>query len=167
MDEQRALLDMLMGRARDVPEELKSSVKEISFHDREVCKYFLCGICPYLLFNATKSDLGRCPKKICDNSDALELRQKYARVPQNEKDLDGYEYELMKHLEDLVHSCDLRIERNKRRSEKETAISEENLQKIAAIEKQIAIFSEECQTAVDKDDIDVAHVSISLLQFVS
>ena len=72
-----------------------------------------------MLFNATKSDLGRCPKSVCDNADAIELRNKYSLKSQDEKDLDGYEYDLMIYLEDMVRQCDQRIIRNKQRAEKD------------------------------------------------
>jgi RNA-binding protein Luc7-like 2 len=58
MDEQRALLDALMGKERDLPVEQQEKVKK-KFSDRSVCKYFICGLCPYHeLFKNTKSDLG-------------------------------------------------------------------------------------------------------------
>ncbi len=154
MDDQRALLDMLMGKTRNLPDSLKNTVKEISFHDREVCKHFMCGLCPYILFNATKSDLGRCPKSVCDNPDAIELRRKYAQIPQEQKDVDGYEYDLYMFLDDLVRQCDQRIQKNKKRAEKDMQISEESLQKIAIIEGQIRTLTDECVTAAENGDID-------------
>lgn len=32
-----------------------------SYRDSEVCKYFLCGFCPYEEFRRTKNDCGDCP----------------------------------------------------------------------------------------------------------
>lgn len=156
MDDQRALLDMLMGKARNVPDSVKETMKETSFHDREVCTFFMCGLCPYLLFNATKSDLGRCPKSVCDNADAIELRHKYSLRNQDEKDRDGYEYGLMIYLEDLVRQCDQRIVRNKQRAEKDSAITEDVMQKISAIESQVRTLTDECCEAAEKDNIDLA-----------
>lgn len=156
MDEQRALLDMLMGKSRNLPDALKGTVKELHFSDRVVCKHFLCGICPYILFSATKSDLGRCPKEVCDNTDALLLREQYNLLPQSEKDLYGYEHDLMLFLEDLVRACDLRILKNKRRAEKEMSISEEMLQKLAAIETEIRAITEKCVAAAEEGNIDAS-----------
>ena len=55
MDDQRALLDMLMGKTRDLSTKDKGKLREITFHDQDVCKFFICGLCPYGLFNSTKS----------------------------------------------------------------------------------------------------------------
>lgn len=57
MDEQRALLDSLMGRNRDGdrPEEDISD-----FRHPRVCKPFLSGLCPHELFQNTKLNLGAC-----------------------------------------------------------------------------------------------------------
>ena len=50
MDEQRALLDQLMGSQRDVPDELK---REVHFYDREIDKFWLLGVQPFDLFKNT------------------------------------------------------------------------------------------------------------------
>ena len=65
MDEARAMLDELMGKTRDLTEDIKKNVRQTHFSDDEVCKDYLCGVCPHLLFTTTKSDLGKCPKPIC------------------------------------------------------------------------------------------------------
>jgi hypothetical protein len=92
-----------------------------------VCKHYLCGLCPYTLFNATKSDLGKCPKSICDTPEANTLRSKYNSLSQYDKDKCGYEYELMLFLKDLIHQCDQRVLRNKQRAEKEMQVTDEIL----------------------------------------
>lgn len=57
MQEQRALLDQLFGKDRDLPSWEKEKV-ERKFSDADVCKYALCGLCPFKLFTNTRSDLG-------------------------------------------------------------------------------------------------------------
>lgn len=57
MDEQRALLDQLMGTTRDLSEIQKGRVHKIRFSDHDVCKNYLCGLCPHVAFAATKSDM--------------------------------------------------------------------------------------------------------------
>jgi RNA-binding protein Luc7-like 2 len=68
-DAMASMLDELMGKGRNVIATDQASVK-VKFDDPEVCKHALAGLCPYLLFNNTKSDLGapcaqhrmsRCP----------------------------------------------------------------------------------------------------------
>ena len=62
--EARALLDQLMGGERDVRlEERTGRTKQ--FSDADVCKFALCGICPYEIFKGTKSDLGACSFRRC------------------------------------------------------------------------------------------------------
>lgn len=59
MDEQRALLDELMGANRnlDNPDALIED-----YFDRRVCRLFLLGCCPHDVFRQTKIDLGPCEK---------------------------------------------------------------------------------------------------------
>ena len=44
MDEQRALLDQLMGVNRNRDRE-QEEIRD--FRDKRVCKFFLCGVCPH------------------------------------------------------------------------------------------------------------------------
>ena len=54
--EAASLLDQLMGAHRNaVPGD---DVKPLSFTDREVCKFYLCGFCPSDLFTNTRADIG-------------------------------------------------------------------------------------------------------------
>lgn len=156
MDEQRALLDMLMGKTRNVPDSEKKNIQETHFSDRNVCKNFICGLCPHILFGATKSDIGKCPYEICDNAEAVRLKAQFDALEQSEKDKYGYEHDLVLQLEDLVKGCDQRIQKNKRRAEKEMAISEENLVTIAKIEAEIRQLTEKCETAAENGDIDLS-----------
>ncbi|KAL0769868.1 hypothetical protein Bca101_035018 [Brassica carinata] len=60
MDAQRALLDELMGAARNLTDEERRGFKEIKWDDREVCAFYMVRFCPHDLFVNTKSDLGAC-----------------------------------------------------------------------------------------------------------
>ena len=56
-NELAAMLDELMGRDRDThPAEQK---RKFTFEDDDVCKDYICGLCPNDLFTNTKIDLGR------------------------------------------------------------------------------------------------------------
>ena len=57
MDAQRAMLDELMGKERNVPLTERTG-RALKFSDPEICKYNLAGLCPYGLFRNTRSDLG-------------------------------------------------------------------------------------------------------------
>ena len=59
--------DMLMGKARNATEEERIHIKRTHFSDKEICKYALCGLCPYALFKGgSRSDIGTCPFSICE-----------------------------------------------------------------------------------------------------
>ncbi|MCI09571.1 luc7-like protein 3-like [Trifolium medium] len=58
MDAQRALLDELMGSARNLTEEERRGYKEVSWDDKEVCGFYMVRFCPHDLFVNTRSDLG-------------------------------------------------------------------------------------------------------------
>lgn len=102
------MLDELMGKTRDLTDDIKKKVRQTHFSDKEVCKDYLCGVCPYLLFTTTKSDMGKCPMPICGmdllfeslpaaqlsflpsgNPDAEECRREYERLSQDEREKYG------------------------------------------------------------------------------
>lgn len=62
VEAQRALLDELMGAARNLTEEEKKGYREIRWDDREVCGFYMVRFCPHDLFVNTRSDLGPCPR---------------------------------------------------------------------------------------------------------
>ena len=79
LEAQRALLDQLMGRDRDLEESEK---REQHFSDEDVDRYYLvCGWTPYVLFQNTKSEINESWDKISDPKlkaqwDALSDREK-------------------------------------------------------------------------------------------
>ena len=154
MDEQRALLDQLLGKARNITDV--NDYKKIHFTDKRVCKFYLCGLCPYNLFEGlTKADIGRCPYQLCAGEiEAEECQQEFQQLEQNEKDKYGYEWDLLKILEENIRVCDRRIEGNIRRAEKEAMITDEEVQRVIAINKSIIEFTELCERAAEAGDID-------------
>jgi len=104
MDEQRALMDMLMGKTRDNTEEERKTMRRTHFSDSKICKYALCGMCPYALFKGgSRSDIGVCPFKTCLGD--LELGDciaEYEALTEKEKERYGYERDLLRVLEGLV-----------------------------------------------------------------
>ena len=87
----------------------------IKFHDRDVCKYTLCGVCPHRLFSNTKSDMGTCSYAICgaENPKMADPLKEWNELRQNEKDKYGYEYNTMLYLQKLVRGCDNKIVQSK------------------------------------------------------
>lgn len=54
----RAMMDELLGKERNVPLNQRRGT-QLRFDNEDVCKYDLCGLCPYSLFKNTKSHLGK------------------------------------------------------------------------------------------------------------
>lgn len=92
MDAQRALLDELMGAARNLTEEERRDYKEVTWDDKEVCSFYMVRFCPHELFVNTRSDLGPCPKihdqKLKESFESSPRHDEY--VPKFEADLNHY-----------------------------------------------------------------------------
>jgi len=105
MDEQRKILDALMGANRN-----GEPVDQKSFTDEDVCKFFLVGFCPVELFINTKMDVGECKKL---HQEALKDEYDEAR---KKKDY-GYDLELERELEGIISDCDRKINNARKRLE--------------------------------------------------
>ncbi|XP_063077962.1 putative RNA-binding protein Luc7-like 1 isoform X1 [Engraulis encrasicolus] len=115
----RALLDQLMGTARD-GDETRQRVK---FTDERVCKSHLLNCCPHDILSGTRMDLGEC-SKIHD----LALRADY-EIASKERDL-FFELDAVDHLESFIVDCDRRTELAKKRlAETQEEISAEGAAK--------------------------------------
>lgn len=104
-DDFRKQLDALMGSNRNGD---KNAQKH--FSDPDVCKLYLCGLCPHELFTNTKMDLGDC-----SNIHSEPLKQAYEEARRT-KDF-GYEHELARELEEHIQDCDRRVIRAQKRLE--------------------------------------------------
>lgn len=143
LDAQKALLDELMGRGRNLlPEDAKNA--QLKWDEPDVCKFYLCGFCPHDLFPNTKADLGLC-RKIHDDKLVEEYRKstRFERV--------GYESEMCDFLLELISDVDKRIKRGHARlklnseSDQATVIREreEKIAKAAETMTELAKRSEE------------------------
>ncbi|KAF7204650.1 putative RNA-binding protein Luc7-like 1 isoform X1 [Nothobranchius furzeri] len=125
----RALLDQLMGTARD-GDETRQRVK---FTDDRVCKSHLLNCCPHDILSGTRMDLGDCTK-IHD----LALRADY-EIASKERDL-FFELDAVDHLESFIADCDRRTELAKKRlAETQEEISAE----VAAKAEKVHELNEE------------------------
>lgn len=125
----RALLDQLMGTARD-GDETRQRVK---FSDERVCKSHLLNCCPHDILSGTRMDLGECTK-IHD----LALRADY-EIASKERDL-FFELDAVDHLESFIADCDRRTELAKKRlAETQEEISAE----VAAKAEKVHELNEE------------------------
>lgn len=120
MDEQRRLLDELMGKTRN---EEGAKNKGRNFWDSDVDKFFIAGFSPFLDFKNTKSAtwLQDCYRAAFPDKPKLRsleweqwsrnegLKAQWDALSQSEKDKYGYEHDLMRFLDNLVQKCDNRI----------------------------------------------------------
>lgn len=105
--EQRKLLEALMGK-----EALGGAPDILKYNSPNVCRNYLCGLCPHDLFTNTKMDIGPCPKY---HSEKLLGDYNKAKALGETR---GYEEELYRALSDSVIECDRKIHAAQRRLEK-------------------------------------------------
>jgi hypothetical protein len=103
-DQMRAMLDQLMGTARNGEEE-KISVR---FDDPQVCKSFLLGCCPHEILASTRMDLGDCPKL-----HNVALRADYEKAA-TQKDY-FYDLDAVDQLSAFISDADRKTEQAKKR----------------------------------------------------
>jgi len=141
-----AMLDELMGRNRNAHPNEK--VKEISWEDSSVCRYFLVQFCPHDLFTNTKADLGACPK-IHDD----ELRRAYLEAP------DGYKKQscqddFLRFSQRMLNDLGNKIKRAKERllltQMEQAAANGISPQQQEEIEEKINILTDKINTLVDQ-----------------
>lgn len=89
-----------------------SDSAKAKFSDSNVCRNYLCGLCPQELFSNTKVDMGECKKL-----HSLPLREEYEKA-NSEKYL-GYEEELLETLSSIISEVDRSIQKSKRRLDEE------------------------------------------------
>mmetsp|Transcript_44878 Transcript_44878/g.129791 ORF Transcript_44878/g.129791 Transcript_44878/m.129791 type:complete len:294 (-) Transcript_44878:1205-2086(-) len=105
MNAQRALLDSLFGKDRDLA--AVDASKRQSFKDDDVCKYYLVGDCPHEMFvnqegrTAVNSPIGACKKQ---HSEAM--RERLKADPDYEKYRRRYLSDLQATLQRLVDDND-------------------------------------------------------------
>ncbi|ESO84945.1 hypothetical protein LOTGIDRAFT_168201 [Lottia gigantea] len=130
-DQMRAMLDQLMGTARDGEGQHKEK-----FDGPRVCKSFLLACCPNDILASTRMDLGECAK-IHD----LALRADYEAAAKT-KDY-YYDIDAMEHLQNFIADCDRKMELAKKRlKETQEELSEDansKAEKILQLGEQIGV----------------------------
>ncbi|KAG1362179.1 luc7-like protein 3 [Cocos nucifera] len=156
MDAQRALLDELMGAARNLTEEEKKGYKEIRWDDRKVCGSFMVRFCPHDLFVNTKSDLGPCPK-IHD----LKLKESFEKSPRHDSYVPKFEAELAQLCEKLVMDLDRKVKRGHDRLAQEVEvppppISADKSEQLSVLEEKIKKLLEQVEMLGESGKVDEA-----------
>ncbi|CAK9181535.1 unnamed protein product [Ilex paraguariensis] len=157
MDAQRALLDELMGAARNLTEEEKKGYKEVKWDDKEVCGFYMVRFCPHDLFVNTRSDLGPCPK-IHDPK----LKESFEQSPRHDTYVPRFEAELANFCEKLVMDLDRRVRRGRERLDQEVEvpppppISAEKSEQLAVLEEKIKNLLEQVESLGEAGKVDEA-----------
>uniref|UniRef100_A0A7C9EUI8 Luc7-like protein 3 n=2 Tax=Opuntia streptacantha TaxID=393608 RepID=A0A7C9EUI8_OPUST len=157
MDAQRALLDELMGAARNLTEEEKKGYREIKWDDKEVCAFYMVRFCPHDLFVNTRSDLGACPR-IHDPK----LKESFEKSPRHDSYVPRFEAELAQFCEKLVADLDRKVRRGRERLEQEVEpappppISAEKAEQLSVLEQKIKNLLEQVESLGEAGKVDEA-----------
>lgn len=150
----RAMLDGLMGSARNMTEDEKVKNKR-SFDDRDVDTSFLCGCSPWYLLSETKSE-GMLPKEGWNKAQDDFLRREWEELAQEEKDKYGFEYDTMKLLEDLVSRIERKILQNKQKVSDEEVLGPEVQKQVAEIDQAVIDLQQKAEELGEQGDVDGA-----------
>ncbi|KAF3335604.1 luc7-like protein 3 [Carex littledalei] len=151
MDAQRALLDELMGAARNMTEDERKSYREIKWDDREVCGPFMVRFCPHDLFVNTKSNLGTFISLFCS----------FEKSPRHDAFLPRFEADLAQFCEKLVTDLDKKVRRGRDRLAQELEVptptlSSEQSEQLALIEEKIKKLLEQIEELGEAGKVDEA-----------
>ncbi|KGN50411.1 luc7-like protein 3 [Cucumis sativus] len=157
MDAQRALLDELMGSARNLTEEERRGYKEVMWDDKEVCGFYMVRFCPHDLFVNTRSDLGPCTR-IHDQK----LKESFEKSPRHDAYVPKFEAELAQFCEKLVMDLDRRVRRGRERLAQEvepappTPLSAEKSEQLSVLEEKIKNLLEQVEALGEAGKVDEA-----------
>ncbi|KAK9075207.1 hypothetical protein SSX86_003528 [Deinandra increscens subsp. villosa] len=157
MDAQRALLDELMGSARNLTEEERRGHKEITWDDKEVCVFYMVKFCPHDLFVNTRSDLGPCPK-IHDPK----LKESFESSPRHDSYVPRFEADLANFCERLVMDLDRRVRRGRERLVQEVEVPPpppvpvEKSEQLSILEEKIKNLLESVEALGEAGKVDEA-----------
>ncbi|KYQ88408.1 putative U1 small nuclear ribonucleoparticle-associated protein [Tieghemostelium lacteum] len=166
MEALRAQLDEFLGKDRNLLP--KDRVKtESHFTDADICKYYLCGLCPNELFtNANIHDLAPCSKLHIEGC---------VKQYQNSKDKEVYDYERdwVRLLENLISENDKKIKKNKERlaanpneniQDEDLELDRELNQRIEEMDKQIQIYLKMVEDLGEEGKITEAQQTMEIVE---
>ncbi|WRT66657.1 uncharacterized protein IL334_003617 [Kwoniella shivajii] len=108
---QRRLLEQMMG-----PEAMGIQPINVDWWSEKVCRNFLFGTCPHILFGNTKMDLGPCPKIHSDR--IIKQFQEHALANPADPRVAAFKQEHENKLYGFVDDVDRRIRASQRKLEK-------------------------------------------------
>ncbi|EYU31318.1 hypothetical protein ABFS82_06G117400 [Erythranthe guttata] len=168
MDAQRALLDELMGSARNLTEEERKGHREIKWDDKDVCGCYMVRFCPHDLFVNTRSDLGVCPK-IHDPK----LKESFEESPRHDSYVPKFEAELSQFCERLVSDLDRRVRRGRERLAQDVEvpppppISAEKAEQLSVLEEKIKNLLEQVESLGEAGKVDEAEALMRKVELLN
>ncbi|XP_044468390.1 luc7-like protein 3 [Mangifera indica] len=168
MDAQRALLDELMGAARNLTEEEKKGYKEVKWDDKEVCAFYMVRFCPHDLFVNTRSDLGPCPR-IHDPK----LKESFERSTRHDTYVPKFEAELAQFCEKLVMDLDRRVRRGRERLAQEVEpvppapVPEEKSEQLSMLQEKIKNLLEQVEALGEAGKVDEAEALMRKVELLN
>ncbi|KAL8520248.1 hypothetical protein ACS0TY_010975 [Phlomoides rotata] len=168
MDAQRALLDELMGSARNLTEEERKGHREIKWDDMEVCGCYMVRFCPHDLFINTRSDLGACPK-IHDPK----LKESFENSPRHDSYVPKFETELAHFCDRLVLDLDRRVKRGRERLAQDVdvppppPISAEKAEQLSVLEEKIKNLLEQVESLGEEGKVDEAEALMRKVEMLN
>lgn len=102
-EEQRKLLNQLMGSTSSRHHNHSSKNIKFKYNDPKICKAFLIGSCPYDLFQGTKQNIGHCPQL-----HSLKLKLQFDKI-KNNIDTTHLEHEYCLILKKFIDDCNGKI----------------------------------------------------------
>ena len=123
------------------------------YTDRDVCKYYLAGFCPYEEFRRTKNDVGDCP---CVHDEAV--KAEWDALDEREKDRAGYEADLLRWLERFLADLRKRKQSNAARLKTvgQTLLLHEDQTKLDAMSAQLKELLERAERLGEEGDVDAS-----------
>lgn len=148
----RAMLDELMGEDRDGDRQKPAR----NFSDDDVCKFHICGFCPYEEFDKTRTDFGPCPQVHDDRS-----KTQWEGLNDEERAKHPYERELKKWLDKMVDDLGKKVKRNQERldSEANPAFLPEDQATIDGMGARITELLASSQAAGEQGNVDGAQAA--------
>ncbi|CAN4080752.1 unnamed protein product [Withania somnifera] len=168
MDAQRALLDELMGSARNLTEDERKGFKEVKWDDKEVCAYYMVRFCPHDLFVNTRSDLGPCPK-----IHEAKLKESFEKSPRHDSYVPKFEAELAHFCEKLVMDLDKKVRRGRERLAQEVEvpppppISAEKSEQLSVLEEKIKNLLEQVESLGEAGKVDEAEALMRKVEMLN
>ncbi|KAG9452336.1 hypothetical protein H6P81_005240 [Aristolochia fimbriata] len=168
MDAQRALLDELMGAARNLTDEEKKGFREVCWDDKEVCGFYMVRFCPHDLFVNTRSDLGPCPK-IHDPK----LKESFEQSPRHDSYVPRFEAELAQFCEKLVMDLDRKVRRGRELLAQEVEapppppVPVEKSEQLVVLEEKIKKLLEQVEALGEAGKVDEAEALMRKVEMLN